>query len=64
VQKDGVTHKPAEPAGGDTQGDNSMTPLLRAGGEKLLGSVYSVTKKYIRVEFDVPIEEIESGHWR
>lgn len=63
VKLDGTTNVPPDQP--ETSRNGAMsTPLLDQGEEKLLGSVYSVTSKYIRVSFKVPIDDIESRHWR
>lgn len=65
VKPDGTTNVPMTDGGLEhPRSADENAGLVLQSVEKLLGSVYSVTKKYIRVAFEVPIKDIEYGCWR
>lgn len=74
VKMDGSVNDPAAAA---KRKSNSKAVAFAAGVEngggqgaqsgqanKLIGTVYSVMKDYVRVGFETPIDGIETGKWR
>jgi hypothetical protein len=44
--------------------DNGVTIRAGVDGQEIIGHVYSLSRRFIRVLFSEPIPDIEQGAWR